>query len=233
VAHDWVNRSPRAPERGCRHRSGGFTSRSLAPLGGRRRIDRVVQQQRVLAAATPDLALRSRCVVRNRRPHCGRLEGAGTSWSRLRGGSRRHRVDRGCHPAMADRRRSRPRSARCRREPPCAKADAGEPGAAAIQRRRARLSPAAWIRRSTARHRAGARRWGIPQTASAHSLPEPITVEIEDEAVPVEKVATDGSRTRWSSAPIRERSLPQRVVAVRLTSRGNDSTRVVRFAVRR
>ena len=72
-----------------------------------------------------------------------------------------------------------------------------------------------------------------PQTASAHSLPEPITVEIEDEAVPVEKVATDGSRTRWSSAPIRERSLPQRVVAVRLTSRGNDSTRVVHFAVRR
>ena len=64
------------------------------------------------------------------------------------------------------------------------------------------------------------------------SPPASIKVDLEDEPLPVEKARTDSSRTFWSSAPIRERLLPQRVVAVRLTPGGDGSTRVLRFAVR-
>jgi hypothetical protein len=69
-------------------------------------------------------------------------------------------------------------------------------------------------------------------TAPAESLPSSITVDLEDEAVPAETVLTEGSRTLWSSAPIRGGLLPGRVVAVRLTPRGDVSVRVLRFAVR-
>ena len=69
-------------------------------------------------------------------------------------------------------------------------------------------------------------------TAPADSLLPSIAIELEDEPVPVEKVLTGGSRTFWVSAAIQERLLPPRVVAVRLTPRGDGSTRVLRFAVR-
>jgi hypothetical protein len=50
--------------------------------------------------------------------------------------------------------------------------------------------------------------------------------------VTVGNVRTDGSRILRSSAPIRQRLLAPRVVAVRLTTRGDGRTTVLRFAVR-
>jgi Dolichyl-phosphate-mannose-protein mannosyltransferase len=69
-------------------------------------------------------------------------------------------------------------------------------------------------------------------TAPADSQLASIAVALEDEAVPVEEVPSDGPRTFWVSAAIRERVLPARIVAVRLTPRGDGTIRVLRFAVR-
>jgi hypothetical protein len=70
-------------------------------------------------------------------------------------------------------------------------------------------------------------------TMASGSSEMPITVNLDQQPLQVDRLSRQGTRLSWSSVPIPTERVCRRVFAVRITPVGESTVRILRFAVRR